>query len=97
MGPSQKLLWKLYVGVLGAVTTIVAQRLVSKAWQVATGNEPPTPTDPETPAVQAVTWALASGIGVGAVQLVTTRLAAKHWRKEMGTATPNAGKLKLII
>ena len=28
MGPTQKLLWKLYVGVIGAVTTIAAQRLL---------------------------------------------------------------------
>ena len=49
MGPTQKLLWKLYVGVIGAVTTIAAQRLVKAGWKLVTGNEPPSPTDPDTP------------------------------------------------
>ena len=57
MGPTQKLLWKLYVGVIGAVTTVVAQRLVKAAWKLVTGNEPPSPTDPETPVLEAASWA----------------------------------------
>ena len=57
MGPSQKLLWKIYIGVIGAVTTIVAQRLVTTGWKVVTGDEPPSPTDPDTPMVKAASWA----------------------------------------
>ena len=67
MGPTQKLLWKLYVGVIGAVTTVVAQRLVKAGWKLVTGNEPPSPTDPDTPVLEAMSWALASGIGAAAV------------------------------
>ncbi len=97
MGPSQKLLWKIYAGVLGAVTTIAAQRLVKLSWKAVTGNEPPRPTDPETPVVEAVSWALASGVGVGVTQLLTQRMAARHWSKEIGTAVPDGGKIKLKI
>jgi hypothetical protein len=38
MGPTQKLLWKLYVGVIGAVTTVVAQRLVKAGLEARDGQ-----------------------------------------------------------
>ena len=62
MGPTQKLLWKLYVGAIGAVTTIAAQRLLKAGWKLVTGNEPPSPTDPDTPVLEAMTgpWPAAS-------------------------------------
>jgi hypothetical protein len=47
-----------------------------------TGNEPPSPTDPETPVLEAASWALASGIGVGVTQLLTQRMAARHWEEK---------------
>jgi hypothetical protein len=97
MGPSQKMLWKIYVGVIGAVTTIVAQKLVTLGWKIATGDDPPEPTDPETPVIQAVSWAVASGVGVGVVQLLTQRAAARHWAKDIGTTTPDGGKIKIKI
>jgi Protein of unknown function (DUF4235) len=97
MGPTQKLLWKLYVGVIGAATTIAAQKLLTAGWKLVTGNEPPEPTDPDTPLLEAVTWALASGIGIGVTQLLTQRIAARHWGKEIGNETPSAGKIKFNI
>ena len=95
MGPSQKLFWNIYVGVIGAVTTIVAQRLVTTGWKVVTGDEPPSPTDPDTPFVKAASWALASGLGIGVTQLLTQRIAARHWSREIGAGTPKAGKIKI--
>ena len=93
----EKLLWKIYAGVIGAVATIAAQRLVKLGWKVATGDDPPQPTDPETPVVQAISWALASGIGVGVTQILTQRVLAKRWAVEMGGDTPDPGKVKLKI
>ncbi len=97
MGPSQKLLWKIYLGVLGAVTTLAAKKLVTTSWKVVTGDDPPKPTDPETPVIEAVSWALASGVGVGVTQLLTQRMAARHWSKGIGTDVPDGGKLKIKI
>lgn len=98
MDISQKVVWKVYMGVVGAVTTIAAQKLVKAGWKLATGNEPPTsPTDPETPMVEAVTWALASGVGVGVVQLLTTRFAAKRWSTSMGKAAPGIPGVKVKV
>jgi len=97
MGPTQKLLWKLYVGVIGAVTTIAAQRLLKAGWKFVTGDEPPSPTDPETPVITAVSWAMASAVGVAVTQLLTQRLAARHWEKEIGNDSPEGGKIKVKI
>jgi hypothetical protein len=96
MGPTQKLLWKLYAGVIGAVTTLAAQRLLKAGWKAVTGKEPPSPTDPDTPVFQAMTWALASGIGVGVTQLLTQRMAARRWGG-FGDENPKAGKIRFNI
>ena len=96
MGPSQKLLWRIYAGTLGVATTFAAQKLVALGWRMITGKEPPTPTDPDTPMVEAVSWVLASAVGVGVTELVTQRLAARHWSNEMGTDAPEPGRMKLV-
>jgi len=97
MGPTQKLFSKLYVGIIAAVTTLAAQRLLKAGWKLVTGDEPPSPTDPDTPVIEAVSWALASGIGMGVTQLLTQRIAARHWGKEIGNETPDDGKIWLRI
>jgi len=50
MNVTNKMMWKVYSGVLGAVSALVAHRLVTSAWKIATGDEPPSPTDPNVPA-----------------------------------------------
>lgn len=97
MGPSQKLLWKIYVGVLGGVSALVAKQLVTISWKAITGDKPPNPTDPQTPVIEAVGWALASGVGVGVTQLLTQRMAARHWSNDIGPTVPDGGKIKLKI
>ena len=97
MGVSEKLLWNLYVGAIGVVTTVAAQQAVSAGWKVVTGSKPPKPTDPEVSTVEAVSWALASGLGVGVTQLLVKRSAARRWADRIGQHTPPGGKLKLKI
>ncbi len=91
MGMSEKVLWKVYAGVLGAVTTLVAQKLVQKVWEASTGDTPPDPNDPDTPLAQAMIWAVASGLGVGMTQLAMNRFMQRRWMANMGQAAP--GKL----
>jgi hypothetical protein len=98
MGPSQKLIWRLYASVLGAATTLAALKMVTLAWKTVTGNEPPSPTDPRTPLSQALSWALASAIGVRVTQILTQRFAARRWSDEMGTEAPERrGKHRITI
>lgn len=95
MDITEKVIWKVYIGVVGTVTTIAAQKLITYVWRQATGDEPPSPTDPETPWRTAITWAVASGVGVGAAQLVTARLAAKHFHR--GHKAPGVGRVKISM
>ncbi|MFV0429642.1 MAG: DUF4235 domain-containing protein [Arachnia sp.] len=88
MGLSEKVLWNLYAGVLGAVTTIIAQKAVTKLWEAATGGEPPDPNDPDTPLAQAVVWAASSGLGVGIAQMTMNRFMQRRWLNNMGHRAP---------
>jgi hypothetical protein len=72
----KKLLWRIYAGALGAATTFAAQRLLAVGWRMITGNKPPRRPTRTLPMVEAVSWAVASAVGVGVTQLVTQRLAA---------------------
>ncbi len=97
MRPSEKMVWKIYIGVLGAVTTIAAQKIAKAGWKAATGDEPPSATDPNIPFRWAASWALASGIGIGVTQLLTRRMAARHWSKAMGHDAPGIPGLKVKV
>ncbi len=98
MGPSQKLVWKLYAGLLGVITTFAFRKLLTLTWKAVTGNEPPSTTDPRTPLREALSWALASAIGVTATQIMTQRFAAKRWSDGMDSEAPEGrGKIRLSV
>ena len=97
MKTSSKLVWRVYMALFGTVTTIVAQQAIKRGWQFATGKQPPHPTDPDTPVVEAATWAVASGVGLGLTQFAVTRFAASRWAKDMGTKAPKIPHIKLRV
>jgi hypothetical protein len=97
MAPEEKVLRKLYVAVLGFVATFAAQKLLTMGWKAVTGNEPPSPTDPQTPFRQALSWVLASAIGIGVTQLAAQRLANKRWSDETGTEPEGKGSNKVRV
>lgn len=94
MNTSQKLLWNLYASGVGALTTVLAAKAVNTVWGLATGDSPPQPNDPEVPLRRALTWAVASGVGIGLAQLLMNRFAASQWTKVMGTPAPGLGRAK---
>jgi hypothetical protein len=68
---------RLTVAVVGVVTTIATQRVLTLGWKVVTGRSPPQPGDAEASCTGAVTWAVACGIGIGMARLWAQRLAEK--------------------
>lgn len=82
---SKKLTWKVYSIVLGIVTTVVAQKAVTGAWKIVTGDEPPDPNDPSTPAMEAAIWTLASGLGLGVAHFASNRFIAHRRMEHPGT------------
>ncbi|RRD47402.1 DUF4235 domain-containing protein [Tessaracoccus sp. OH4464_COT-324] len=88
---TEKVIWNVYTGVLSTLATFIAQKVITKVWEAATGDEPPDPNDPETPAIQALIWAVSSGVGIGVTQIMMNRFVQKRWSDSMGSAP---GKLK---
>ena len=78
---NDKILEKAYPAIVGALTTFVAQFVVRKLWQVATGDTPPDPYDPDVPTREAITWFVASSIGVGVAQMLMGRFANRKLRQ----------------
>jgi hypothetical protein len=74
---SQRHVSRLTVAAVGIVTTVATQRLLTFGWKAVTGRRPPQPGDPEASWAGAVTWAVASGIGIGMARFWAQRLAAK--------------------
>ncbi len=46
---TEKAIWNVYSGILGALATFVAQKLITKVWELVTGEDPPDLNDPEAP------------------------------------------------
>ena len=71
------------VAALGAA--FVARKVATVVWTKVTGREPP--ADPEDPAVgmaEALGWAIAMGVVVGAVRVIAIRAATSRSRHSAG-------------
>ncbi len=64
---------KIAAGVLGAVTTMIVQKLIHASWKTITGTEPPDPEDLEVSTASVVTWTAASALGVAVAQVIIRR------------------------
>ena len=78
--PTSSIEYKIMAGALGAIATMVVQKLIRSSWKQITGQEPPDPNDPDASAVAAIAWVAASAVGVSVAQVVTRRFAAKRYR-----------------
>ena len=88
----EKIAWKIYASAIGAVTTLVSQKLVEGAWRYVTGDdEPPSAEDPEETTGRALSWAVASGLGVAGAQLIARRFTNRRWMK-YSLVNPVTGK-----
>lgn len=56
---------------------VVTRKLLTSVWTSVTGREPPkNPADPAVDWQEALTWAAATGVGVGVGRVVARRVAA---------------------
>ena len=82
MGP---LAWRVIGTGSAVIAAAVAQKGLSAAWKLATGDDPPTvPEDPETDWTEAIAWAVLSGAVLGVARLLATRRAAQYYIRSTG-------------
>ncbi|GAA2758192.1 hypothetical protein GCM10009872_35520 [Actinopolymorpha rutila] len=85
-----KLGWTIVRSVSTLAAVAVTRKAVDTSWRYVTGNEPPSdPEDPDLTWKEAVTWALASGMGIAIARLLATRQAAKLWQRWTGELPPS--------
>ena len=77
--------WRIIGTASALLAAEVAQKGLSAAWRLATGEDPPTiPEDQETSWSEAIAWALLSGAVIGLARLVATRRAAHYYMRTTG-------------
>ncbi|MGH8894939.1 MAG: DUF4235 domain-containing protein [Actinomycetes bacterium] len=81
--------WRILGGLSAVAAGIAARRLMVKAWQAATGGNPPAnPAAPGTAWREAVPYALASGAAMGLARMLATRKAAGYYQRSTGHLPP---------
>ena len=81
--------WKVFGGVAGVAGAMLARKVVTTGWKIATGKEPPdTPESPNIAWAEAVGWAVFSGTVVALARLAATRSAASTWARSTGSLPP---------
>jgi Protein of unknown function (DUF4235) len=84
-GAVGSLAWKIIGTGSALLAAAAAQKGLSAAWKLATGDDPPTiPEDPETSWRDAIAWAVVSGAVIGLARLVATRRAAHYYMRSTG-------------
>jgi hypothetical protein len=74
--------YKLMAMVASLLGAVVARKLLTAGWKLASGKEPP--ANPEHPTVtwpEAVTWAVVSGAVVGLARLAAQKKVAATWKR----------------
>ena len=82
MGP---LAWRVLGTGSAVLAGALAQKGLTAAWKLATGDDPPTvPEDPDTDWTEAIVWAVLSGAVLGVARLLATRRAAQYYIRSTG-------------
>jgi hypothetical protein len=85
--------WSIFSLVAALLGATVARKSLTKAWQSATGKNPPAnPADPDVDIWEAVLWAAVSGTAVQLARMLATRKAANYYAKSTGKLPPGLGK-----
>lgn len=90
--PVQKYGWKAIAVGTGALTGLATQRVIELVWTAVRGSTPPkVAADRSSPWPEAVSWAIATGIGVGVARLLAVRTAAVLWEAAVHAPPPEPG------
>lgn len=80
--------YKFLAMIASLLGALVARKLLTTAWKLASGKEPPeNPAHPTVTWPEAVSWAIASGATVGLARLIAQKKVADSFHKA-GSDTP---------
>jgi hypothetical protein len=72
--------WKAVSVGVGALAALATQRGLEVVWRSVRGSTPPkVPGDRSSSMVDALSWAVATGVGAGVARLLAVRTAAAVW------------------
>ena len=88
---SKELRWKAISYGAGALAGLVTQRLIDTAWKgLGHASRPPVPADRRSSWPKALSWAVATGVGMGVSRLLAIRTAAVVWEAATHEPPPEA-------
>lgn len=77
--------WRLLAGAAAFGAGFVARKAITIGWKQIIGKEPPSnPESPDVALVEAIGWAVVTGVGMEVARLLATRAAAKRWQGSTG-------------
>src|SRR3954470_12463510 len=80
---------KILAMVASLLGALVARKLLTTTWKLASGKEPPeNPAHPTVTWPEAVSWAVASGAVVGVARLAAQKKVAASWHRSTGSLPP---------
>jgi hypothetical protein len=80
MPERKELGWRAISYLAGAVAGFATQRMLELAWkQLRRGAPPPAAANRRSSWVEALSWAVATGVGMGVTRLLAIRSAAVVW------------------
>ena len=81
--------WKAVSVGLGTLAGLATRRVLELMWKALRGSTPPkVPADRRSSWLDALSWAVASGIGVGVARLLAVRTAAAVWEAAVHEPPP---------
>jgi hypothetical protein len=84
--------WKAITLGSGALAGLATQRLLEMVWKAVRGKTPPPmPADRRSSWTDALSWAIATGVGAGVARLVAIRSAAGVWEATIHELPPEPG------
>ena len=87
--------WKAISVGLGALTGLATRRLLEAIWRAVRGSTPPTvPADRRSSWADALSWAVATGVGAGMTRLLAVRSAAAVWEAAVHEPPPEPGLIE---
>ncbi|MDR1214885.1 MAG: DUF4235 domain-containing protein [Propionibacteriaceae bacterium] len=68
---------RIYPALANLAVSLIGGLLLRRTWSLATGQEPPDPSDPKVSTRTALGWFVLSTLGLGALQLLVSRAAQR--------------------